>query len=83
MEKVSASFFPLVIAVSQSPEQSEGKAWQSLLPPPRLLRHYRASQRQNEDVIASDLPAKAWLACRSPTASRQAGAWQSQWLNSK
>jgi hypothetical protein len=31
MEKVRASFFPLVIAVSQSPEQSEGEAWQSLL----------------------------------------------------
>ena len=33
-------------------------------------------------VIASDLPARAWLACRSPTASRQAGAWQSPGLRS-
>jgi hypothetical protein len=30
-------------------------------------------------VIAGDLPAKAWLACWSHKASRQAGAKQSLW----
>jgi len=33
-------------------------------------------------VIAGDLPARAWLACWSHTASRQAGAWQSPGLRS-
>jgi len=33
-------------------------------------------------VIASDLPARAWLACWSHTASTQAGAWQSPALRS-
>ncbi len=42
------------------------------------ITRYRSVMATPLSVIASDLPAKTRLACWSHTASRQAGAWQSQ-----
>ena len=46
--------FPLVIAVSQSPEYSEGEAWQShsLPSPPRLLRRYAPRNDEGKRLLS-------------------------------